>query len=201
MAIAVEGKRGMQSEFVDQGVPEEIRRRVLDAAFDELTGWGLERFSVAAMCARHGIDESLVSRYWQDGRRVALDALLHWSEELLDPPDTGSLRADLQALAAAVVRQVNTDLGRSLMRAMVVNDRAAFTDDTRMEFWKQRFNAIRVIADRAAVRGELRPGVDVLAATQLVIAPLNIRALYTREPIEDAYCQSVADLAWHAIKA
>ncbi len=191
----------MRSEFVDPDVPEALRIRVLAAAFDELTRWGLERFSVATMCARHGIDESVVARYWQGGRRLALDALLSWSEELLDPPDTGSLRTDLQALAAAVVRQVNTELGRSLMRAMVVDDRAAFTDDTRMELWKQRFNATRVITDRAADRGELRVGVDPLAAMQLIIAPLNIRALYTCEPIEDAYWQSIADLTWHAIKA
>lgn len=191
----------MQSEFVDPGVPEELRRRVFEAAFDELTRWGLERFSVATMCARHGIDENLVATYWHDGRRLALDTLLSWSEELLHPPDTGSLRTDLQALAEAVARQVNTDVGRSLMRAMVVDDRAAFTDDTRMEFWKQRFNAVRTITDRAAQRGELRAGVDALAAVQLVIAPLNIRALYTREPIDDAYCQSIADLVWHAIKS
>lgn len=191
----------MRSEFVDPDVPEALRRQVLDAAFDELTRWGLERFSVATMCARHGIEHAVVARYWRDGRRLALDALLSWSQELLDPPDTGSLRTDLQALAAAVGRQINTHVGRSVMRAMVVDDRAAFPDDTRMEFWKQRFNAMRVITDRAAQRGELRAGVDALAAVQLVIAPLNIRALYTREPVEETYCQSIADLAWHAIKS
>ena len=200
MAITVMSA-AVQSDFVDPTVPEEVRRRVLAAAFDELTRWGLERFSVPTMCARYGLDEAVVTRFWGTSRRVALDPLLSWSEDILNPPDTGSLRTDLHGLAAGVARQANTEIGRSLMRAMVVDGRAAFNDDTRMEFWKQRFAAVRSVMDRAAERGELRAGVDILGAMQLVLAPLNVRALYTREPIDDAYCQTIAELAWHAIKA
>ncbi|AQT80160.1 TetR family transcriptional regulator [Mycolicibacterium litorale] len=173
----------------------------MEATYDELTRWGLERFDIPTMCARHRIDESLVRRYWGNGRTLALDVLLNWSEEVLTAPDTGSLRTDLRELAAAVARQVNTPLGRSLLRATVVDDRAAFTDDTRMKFWQRRFANIRPVIDRAAARGELRPGVDVIAALQLVLAPLNLRALYTTDPIDDAYHQTIADLAWHAIAA
>ncbi len=171
----------------------------MTAARDELTRWGLERFDILTMCARHRIDEGLVTRYWGDGRRLALDALLYWSDDILTPTDTGSLRTDLQALAVAVARQVNTDTGRSLLRAMVVNDRAAFADDTRMSFWLKRFTGIRTVFDRAVERGEIRDGVDMIAAMQLVLAPINVRALYTMDPIEESYCDAIADLAWHAI--
>ena len=108
MAITVMSA-AVQSDFVDPAVPEEVRRRVLAAAFDELTRWGLERFSVPTMCAKYGIDDAVVTRFWGTGRRVALDALLSWSEDILNPPDTGSLRTDLHRLAAGVARQVNTD--------------------------------------------------------------------------------------------
>lgn len=180
-------------------VPDDVRRTVLAAAHDELARWGLERFDIPTMCDRHRIDEALVTRYWGDGSRLALDALLYWSDDILTPPDTGSLRTDLHALAAAVARQVNTETGRSLLRAMVVNDRAAFADDTRMTFWMRRFTGIRTVFDRAAERGELRDGVDTIAAMQLVLAPINVRALYTADAVEESYCETVADLAWHAI--
>jgi AcrR family transcriptional regulator len=189
------------SEYVDADVPDEVRRTVLAAAYDELTRWGLERFDIPTMCARHKIDEALVTRYWGDGRRLALDALLFWSDDILAPADTGSLRTDLRALAAAVARQVNTETGRSLLRAMVVDDRAAFADDTRMTFWMRRFAGIRTVFDRAAERGEIRDDIDMIAAMQLVLAPINVRALYTKDPIEESYCDVIADLAWHAIAA
>ncbi|WP_233211045.1 TetR-like C-terminal domain-containing protein [Mycobacterium sp. shizuoka-1] len=180
-------------------VPEDVRRTVLAAAYDELTRWGLERFDIPTMCARHKIDESLVSRYWGDGHALALDVLVSWNAEILSPPDTGSLRDDLQALAAAVARQVNNPLARSLLRAMVVDDRAAFPDDTRMAFWRQRFVSINAVFDRAADRGEMRPGVDRVAAMQLIFAPINVRALYTKDQVDDGYYTAIADLVWHAI--
>ncbi|MCV7179283.1 TetR family transcriptional regulator [Mycolicibacterium sphagni] len=172
---------------------------MLAAAYEELSRWGLERFDIPTMCARHKIDESLVSRYWGDSRRLSLDTLLYWSDEILNPADTGSLRTDLQFLAAAVARQVNSGTGRSLLRAMVVDDRAAFADDTRMAFWMRRFAGIRSVFDRAAERGEIRDGVDAIAAMQLILAPINVRALYTEDPVEPQYYEAIADLVWHAI--
>ena len=186
-------------EFVDAAVPADVRDRVLAAALDELTRWGLERFNVAALAARHGIDESVIQRYWGSGQRLVLDVLLRWSNEVITTPDTGSLRTDLTALAAAVARYVNSPLGRSLLRAQVLDDRSMYTDDTRTVFWQQRLNVMRVVLDRAVERGELRPGVDIVGALQILIAPINVRALYSPGPVDDRYCEIIADLTWHAI--
>jgi hypothetical protein len=41
--------------------------------------------------------------------------------------------------------------------------------------------------------------VNAMAAVQIVLAPLNVRALYSDELIDDDYCVAVADLAWHAL--
>mgnify|MGYP001806438957 CR=1 FL=1 len=190
---------GADSDKVAADIPEEVRRTVLDAAYAELTRWGLERFDIPTMCARHNIDEALVSRYWPDGRALALDLLVSWNTEIFTVPDTGSLRTDLQALATAVARQVNDTLARSLLRAMVVDDRAAYPDDTRMAFWRQRFISINAVFDRADERGEMRTGVDRIAAMQLIFAPINVRALYTKDQIDDNYCDTIAELAWRAI--
>jgi hypothetical protein len=34
---------------------------------------------------------------------------------------------------------------------------------------------------------------------QIVMAPLQIRALYTDAPVDDDFCAAIADLAWHAL--
>jgi hypothetical protein len=114
-------------------------------------------------------------------------------------PDTGSLRSDMHALTKIVARNLNTSLGRSLLRALVIDDRGLCSDETGMVFWRQRSDAVRMVLDHAAERGEMRDGVDTVWAVQLTLAPINVRAQYTQEPIPDAYCEVIADLAWHAI--
>jgi hypothetical protein len=40
---------------------------------------------------------------------------------------------------------------------------------------------------------------NTLAAVLVILAPLNMRALYSDEPIDDDYCEAIADMAWHAL--
>ena len=68
-----------------------------------------------------------------------------------------------------------------------------------MMFWRAQFAIVRSVVDRARERGELREGVNTLAAVQLVLAPLNIRALYSDAAVDDDYCAAIADMAWHAL--
>ncbi|CAN5514820.1 hypothetical protein BH09ACT8_BH09ACT8_17460 [soil metagenome] len=190
----------MGSGFVEVSVPAELRDRVFAAGIDELTHWGIERFSVGAMAARHGLDESEIVKYWGDGQRLALDLLLRWDGEQHPTPDTGELRSDLQALSRVVASYVNTAVGRSLLRSLVMEDHVLYSDDTRTMFWAVRMRTLRTVFDRAAARGELRDGVNLLTAIQLLVSPINIRALYTSEPIDDEYCGEVAELVWRAIR-
>jgi hypothetical protein len=39
----------------------------------------------------------------------------------------------------------------------------------------------------------------MIAAMQLLLAPINVRALYTKDAVKESYCEAVADLVWHAI--
>jgi hypothetical protein len=72
-------------------------------------------------------------------------------------------------------------------------------EETRIMLWRARFASLRAVIDRARDRGELRDGVNTLAAVQIVLAPLNIRVLYSDAPIDDRYCAEVAEMAWHAL--
>jgi AcrR family transcriptional regulator len=181
------------------GIPADIRARVIPAVIDELARWGVERFSVEAMAERHHLDIALIYRYWGDRQRLIVDAAVEDVEALSSLADTGSLRGDLSALARAATDRVNTEVGRTLLRAVVMDRRGHHDEDTRLMFWGARFNVVRAVVDRARERGELRDGVNTLAAVLVILAPLNMRALYSDAPIDDDYCQAIADMAWHAI--
>ncbi len=182
-----------------QAIPAEIRARVMPAVLDELARWGVERFSVEAMAGRHRLDVDMIYGYWGDRQRLIIDAALGDVDTLLSATDTGSLRGDLLALARKVTERVNTEVGRTLLRAMVMDGRGRHDEDTRMMFWREHFAAVRAVVDRARERGELREGVNTLVALQIVMAPLNIRALYSEEAVDDDYCAEIADMAWHAL--
>jgi AcrR family transcriptional regulator len=180
--------------------PAETRARVMTAALDELARWGVERFSIEAMAERHRLDASVIYRYWGDRQRLIVDAALADIDGLGAATDTGSLRTDLEALARSVADRVNTDVGRTYLRALAITRRGPHDEETRMKFWAARFALVRGIVDRARERGELREGVNALAAIQIVMAPLNIRGLYSDAVVDDDYCAAIVDLAWHALR-
>jgi AcrR family transcriptional regulator len=180
-------------------IPADVRAQVMPAVLDELARWGVERFSVEALAERHHLDAAMIYRYWGDRQRLIVDAALADVDTLGPATDTGSLRGDLLALARHVVNRNNTEIGRTYLRALVMDSRGRHDQETRMKYWRLRFAAMRGVMDRARERGELRDGVDPMAAVQMVLAPLNVRALYSDEIVDDHYCQSVADLAWHAV--
>jgi Tetracyclin repressor-like, C-terminal domain len=81
----------------------------------------------------------------------------------------------------------------------VMDGRRRHDEGTRMMFWREQFVVVRAVVDRARERGELREGVNTLVAVQIVLAPLNIRALYSEGAVDDDYCAEIADMAWHAL--
>ena len=174
--------------------------RVMPAVIDELARWGVERFSVEALAERHHLDAAMIYRCWGDRQRLIVDAALVDVESLPSATDTGSLRADLLALARNQANRINTETGRTLLRALAIGRRGHHDHNTRMKFWRAWFTVVRTVVDRARERGELREGVNTLAAVQLVLAPLNVRALYSDDAVDDEYCQAIADMAWHALR-
>jgi AcrR family transcriptional regulator len=180
-------------------VPADVRALVMPAVLDELARWGVERFSIEALAERHHLDPEMVYRYWGDRKRLIVDLALADFENLSSETDTGSLRGDLLALARNATQRINTEVGRTFLRAMVMNGRGYHDEDTRMMYWRARFVAMRPLVDRARARGELREGVSTLVAFQLVLAPLHVRALYSDAVVDDEYCVAVADMAWHAL--
>jgi AcrR family transcriptional regulator len=180
-------------------VPAEIRAQVMPAVLDELARWGVERFSVEALAERHRLDTAMIYRHWGDRQRLIVDAALADLETWGSAADTGSLRTDLEALARNVTNRINTEEGRTFLRALVMGQRGHHDEETRMMFWRARLAVVRRIIDRARDRGELRDGINTVAAIQIVLAPINIRALYSDALVDDDYCAAIADLAWHAL--
>lgn len=128
------------------------RERIIAAAHDELTRWGIDRFSVAAMAERHGIDPDSVWRYWDDEESVVLEALLDAPSRAIALPDTGALCDDLAQLASEMAAYLMTDEGRRLLRAHVITNDDSSRISVRRDAWSLRAHALHDIFDRARLR-------------------------------------------------
>jgi Tetracyclin repressor-like, C-terminal domain len=179
-------------------MPEEVRERVLAAAYDELIRWGIDRFSIVSLADRHGLDPGLIRQQWGNEECLTLDLLLCWPKEIT-APDAGSLRTDLLVLAGGMARYVQSEVGRCLQIAQLSGDPDLPTARIRRAVWRARSGSLRIVCDRARERGELRDGVDALTVLELLFAPINMRVLFTGEPVDDDYCRTISELVLRAV--
>jgi AcrR family transcriptional regulator len=188
------------AESAEGSIPDEVRERVLAAAYDELTRWGIDRFSIVALADRHRLDPAMIRQHWTNEERLLLDLFLHWPNTgKITAPDTGSLRTDLLALAAGMASYVQSDIGRSLQVTHLIGNPDLPTAQIRQAVWRARSASQRIVFERARERGELLDGVDALTVLELLFAPINMRLLFTGEPVDDDYCRTISELVWRAV--
>jgi len=176
-----------------------VREQILAAAFDEVTRWGIERFSVQNLAARHGIDRATVAMYWPDEEQLLLDVLLDGPGRSISPPDTGSLRDDLTLVAMAMAAYISTDRGRGLQGTLLIGDRDRFRLDVRAQVWQRRSAVMAAVFDRAVARGEMRGDIDPRLVLQMVVAPINMRVLFNNDVADESYCRTLVDLVCRAV--
>ena len=185
----------------DHPLADVDRDRVVAAVHDEVARWGIDRFNLGSMAHRHGLDEQAILQHWADPEALVLDALAHRPGDAEGPPDTGSLRSDLFALAVRMATLVTSATGRKLHGGHLIGDTHISSVDIRRTAWRDRAGSLGVVFDRARERGELRSEVNFLNVLELLFAPINMRALYTGEPVDEDYCHTVSDLVYRAVAA
>jgi hypothetical protein len=124
---------------------------------------------------------------------VVLDALLTLSQEKLPIPDTGSLHGDLIAFSHSMAGYLGSTAGETVVRTLAASEDDSDMADNREQLVWARYEAARVMIDRAAERGELRPGTNPQTALELLVGPLHYRALITRHPIDGGHIEEMVD--------
>jgi AcrR family transcriptional regulator len=175
------------------------REQVLAAAFDEVTRWGIERFSVQNLAARHGVDRAAIAAHWSGEEELLLDVLLNWPGRSFGPPDTGSLAADLTILVTAMAAYISSEEGHKIQGVLVIPDRSGLRVDVRQKVWQSRAAAAQDVFTRAVARNEMRADLDAGLVLQMLMAPINMRLLLTHEPVDEQYCRTLVDLVCRAV--
>jgi AcrR family transcriptional regulator len=160
-----------------------VRASVLRSAFSVLTESGVEAFTIAAVAARAGVHETSIYRRWGTRTALALEASLHVAEAALAIPDTGSLKSDLVVLLNRLVALLGSPQGRAFL-ALTASPHPDVVA-ARRSYFRQRFDRVRVVVDRAVARGEFPRHADPMVFLEMLVAPLYLRVLVTGEPLEE----------------
>ena len=171
-----------------------IRTAVLSATLEELTAVGFAGLTFDQIASRAGVHKTTLYRHWHGREELVREALLARSEVTVPVPDTGSGRDFLLAFAEAVVANITAPDYEAIVRAVASEARTeGALGQAGQEFWRERFRLAGVMVTRAIARGEVSPEVDPNVMLETLVAPLYLRLLITREPLDGAFLERLVD--------
>ena len=173
---------------------ETLEQAIFQAVLDQLQSVGYARLTMEGVAACAHTGKAALYRRWPRKEDLVVDALDHAMPSLAELPDTGSLREDLLALLRRTAAMANSATGCALRCLLAEVDREhPFARLLQERVFAPRKQAFRAVLERAAERGQVRPG----AAGQLVadVGPALVvqRFLADGPPVPDDYVVSVLD--------
>lgn len=178
--------------------PARSEDAILRATVDLLAEEGFAGVTVDAVAARAGVGKATIYRHWGSRATLVHDAAqcLHTPEE---PPDTGDLRADLEAMLGNLAGFLaSPETGRVLTSLLDAAERDPELAALREEHARQKRAIFRHAFERAVARGEIADDLDLEAVVDLAAGPLFYRRLM-RAPIQPQDLPTHVDLVLRAI--
>jgi AcrR family transcriptional regulator len=178
---------------------EESRRAILAAAIEGLQEHGYAALTIEGIAARAGVGKQTIYRWWPSKADVVLDAMLDLAATRIAIPDAGSLPADLSAFLSATFRQHGQRTVLIGLMAEALLD-PVFAVAFRDRFLFRRRDALRVVLDRAAARGEIAADLDPELLIDVVYGVLWYRLLLDHAPLDEDAGRELAALVVRATR-
>jgi AcrR family transcriptional regulator len=167
----------------------------VDAALCILREQGFAALTFDAVAQRAGVHRTTLHRRWPSRAALVAAALAEHSATEVPLPNKGSLASDLRAFARSVRDAISSQTGRGIASALADPSVAAELADVHRRFWRARFEATRVLVERAKVRGELPATTDPRFVVELVGGPIWFRTFVVGARANDAFVERVVNAA------
>ncbi|MBV8980585.1 MAG: TetR/AcrR family transcriptional regulator [Acidimicrobiia bacterium] len=194
-SAATEHKVGRpRSAEADEAIHEATAELLADDGYAGLT--------MSGVAHRAGVSTATLYRRWSSKLELVVDVLAAGAEES-PVPDTGTLEGDVRALLQGFVERSRTTQSTAIMAGLIgeVGRNPDLAEALRSTIIGPRRSALNEVFHRARDRGELRTGVDIGIASDLLFGPLYHRLLVTGEPVTARVADKLGDLVLAAIHA
>jgi AcrR family transcriptional regulator len=165
---------------------EESRRAILSATLELTAELGYAGLTVEGIAARSGAGKQTIYRWWPSKADVLLEALAVKADVIVAIPDEGSYAADLRRFVVASFDLAAKHPVADALRALMAQ--AQLDAEFRKRFWdaflQRRRDALRVLVDRAAARGDLPAAASADTVIDAVFGIVWYRLLTDRPPDE-----------------
>ena len=178
---------------------ERSKAAILEATVALLAEEGVGGLTVDAVAARAHVGKATVYRHWSSRAELIVDAV----SSLLthdDAVDCGNLRDDLRVAYERIGKVCSTG---ALAKILPTLAEAAARDPelatVHRDFVARRRQHLVATIERAAARGELRPGIDPAIAADLVAGPMFYKKLVHHQCPDQEYASALLDLVLAAL--
>lgn len=173
---------------------------ILAATRRLLSTGGFQRLSIGAVAEEANVSPGTVYRRWPNKSALALAA---YGETIgsASPPDTGSLRGDLAAMAPEIHDFFTGEHGRVLASLLTEGGAYAEIGPSVRRSTGSRRMGIKKVLQRAIDRGEVRTSLDVDLVLDMMLGPLWTRLLVSNQPVTQRMVRTLLDLVADAVCA
>lgn len=179
---------------------EHTTKLVIASAVELLLERGYSAVSIEAVAERAGVTKPTIYLRWSNRYELLLDAYRAVVTDL-DPPDLGDLRRELRWLLTArakIYAAPGADKVLAGLASAASDDeafRVAATEST-----ARLMAPSRTILKRGVERGDVRPEVDIDAASTLIASPMVYRRIFEMAETSPSQIDEFCDLLARALE-
>ncbi|BBH67532.1 TetR family transcriptional regulator [Actinoplanes sp. OR16] len=183
---------------------ERSRRAILTATLELLGETGYSDLTIESIAARAGVGKQTIYRWWRGKGAVVLEALVDSTMAAAEPvalPDTGDIRADLRDVLRATVAEFADPKLSATTRAITIETLGdeGLAEQVRDQLLRPQLDAVKARLRAGQDAGQVRDGIDLDQAVELLFGPLYHRWLLRNGPLTESYADGVTDLVVAAI--
>jgi AcrR family transcriptional regulator len=178
----------------------ETEQRILEVTLQQLAQEGYSRMTLDSVAATAGVSKPTIYRRWAGKADLATAALR--TIQLNEPAvNTGTTVGDLTATLENFCRSLLRPNGMSLIGTVLAEE--GHTPEL-LTLFRERLVAprrqmLRSILERARQRGELRAGVSIDAAVNLMVGSFYARYIASSS-VTPRFAREVVDIVWAGLQ-
>lgn len=168
------------------------RQQVLKAARTLMEEGGVAAVTIEELSARTGVTRPTIYRSWPNAKSVAMAALMANTSTKPVVVLGRSAAKDLTRVLEGVIAVFGTPMGRSAASLVTSADQSTeLAKAFRHQVLLQTREKIAEVISRAIEAGDLRRGIDLEVAADLVLAPVFFRLLVGHQPLSKSFAETL----------